>query len=226
MDISWYGHSFFEINGKIDGERVTIAIDPYGKSTGLRPKKTRTDILLLSHEHEDHSNKKAVSGFELDGKIKEPFLINEPGEYEAKGVKVKGISSFHDDNFGEERGENIIFIIEVEGIKVCHMGDFGQKELSKEQADDIVGVDVLLIPVGGLFTISGKEAAKIVGQVEPKIAIPMHYKIPGITLKIEDEKSFLNVIGVKEKEKFKKLKLKKSELDRKEGTEILIMEKT
>jgi len=151
-------------------------------------------------------------------------LIEEPGEYEIGGAKIKGIASFHDNKMGEERGENNIFIVELEDIKVCHMGDFGQKELSKEQTKMIVGVDILLIPVGGNFTISGKEAAKIVGQVEPKIAIPMHYKTPGVNLKIEDEGSFLNVIGIKEKEKIKKLKIKKSELDRKEGTEIIVME--
>ena len=226
MDIIWYGHSFFEIQGKVNGEKIIVAIDPFDNSIGLRPRKTKANILLLSHDHKDHANKKSVEGFDSSGNKKGSFLIDEPGEYEVKGVKIKGVPSFHDKNFGKDRGENNVFIIEIEGIKVCHMGDFGEAQLSKEQANEIVGVDVLLIPVGGEFTISGKEAAKIVGQIEPKIAIPMHYKIPGISLKIQDENNFLNVIGVKEKEKVKRLKIKKFEIDKKEGTEIVIMEKS
>lgn len=226
MDIIWHGHSFFEIQGKTDIGKIVVAIDPFDKSTGLNPKKTRANILLVSHNHPDHSNKEIVVGFSFEGSKTIPFLIDEPGEYEVKGVKIKGISSFHDKNQGKERGENVIFIIEIENIKVCHMGDFGEKELSHKQTKEIVGIDVLLIPVGGKFTITGKEAAKIVGQTEPKIVIPMHYKIKETILDLENENSFLNFIGVKEKEKIKKLKIQKNEIDKKEGTKVIIMEKT
>lgn len=225
MDIIWHGHSFFEIHGKVNGNKIVVAIDPFDDKIGIKPKKTRANILIISHYHSDHSNKNIVSGFSEENKKKEPFLIDEPGEYEVGGAKIKGIFSFHDKVQGKERGDNNIFIIEMEEIKVCHMGDFNEIELSKEQAKEIVGVDILLIPVGGNFTISGKDAAKIVGQVEPKIVIPMHYKIPGVNLEIEDENKFLNVIGLKEKEKLNKLKIQKNELERKEGTEIVIMEK-
>jgi len=222
MDIIWHGHSFFEIQAKVNGNNTVIAIDPYDKTIGFREKKVKADILLISHFHYDHSNLNSVEGRNPNEK---PFLIDEPGEYEVKGIKIKGISSFHDNQEGKERGENNIFLIEAEEIKICHMGDFGQSSLSSEQAEEIVGVDILLIPVGGVYTISGKEAAKIVGQIEPKIVIPMHYKIPGLKINLDDENKFLNVIGVKEKEKIRKLKIKKSDLERKEGTEVIIMEK-
>lgn len=222
MDITWYGHSFFEIQTKKNGEKVVIVIDPYDKSIGLRERSISADIVLVSHHHCDHSNIRCVKG--IDGK--EPFLIDEPGEYEVKGITIKAISSYHDNKEGKERGENNIFLINAEDLKVCHMGDFGQNELSAEQAKEIVGVDILLIPVGGFFTISGKEAAKIIGQVEPKIAIPMHYKIPGLKLDIDDESKFLNVIGVKQKERVKKLKIKNTDIERKEGTDVIVMEKS
>ncbi len=223
MDITWYGHSFFEIQTKKNGEKVVIAIDPYDKSIGLRERKVRADIVLVSHSHYDHSNVKVVQG---GSEGKKPFLIDEPGEYEVKGIKIKAIHSFHDSKEGKERGENNIFLIRAEDLKVCHMGDFGQSELSSEQAKEIVGVDILIIPVGGVFTISGKEAAKTVGQIEPKIVIPMHYKIPELNLKIDDENKFLNIIGIKEKEKVKKLKIKKSDIEREEGTKVVVMERS
>lgn len=227
MEITWYGHSFFEIQGKIPGGKIVIAIDPFDKNIGLSPKKTKAHILLLSHNHSDHANKDIVSNFPSENEQKtEPLLIEEPGEYEVKGVKIKGISSFHDKNGGKERGDNTVFIIDIEDIKVCHMGDFGEEELSNEQAKEIIGIDILLIPVGGKFTISGKEAGKIVSQVEPKIVIPMHYKTKELNMDIEDETSFLNFIGVKEKEKIKKLKIQKNELERQEGTKVISMEKS
>ncbi len=224
MEITWYGHSFFEIQGKTPQGKVVIAIDPFDKKIGIKPKRTRANILLLSHSHHDHANKDIVLGIKSEEKENLPLIIDEPGEYEVRGVKIRGIFSFHDKNKGRERGENTIFLINIENITICHMGDFGEGELSNDQAKEIVGADILLIPVGGKFTISGKEAAKIVSQIEPKIVIPMHYKTKGVNLEIDSEKDFLNFIGVKEKEKVKKIKLQKSELEKKEGTEVVLME--
>lgn len=215
MEILWHGHSFFEIKGKVNENRVTLAIDPFDESIELKPKKTKADILLISHYHRGHSNIKIIEG--------EPFLIDTPGEYEVKGVKIKGIPSFHDKLEGERRGQNTIFKIEVEGIKVCHMGDFGEDQLSSDRLEEIFGVDILLIPVGGTFTLSGKEAAKITGQIEPKIVIPMHYKINDLNLELESEKDFLRALGTGEKEKIKKLKLKAGKI-RTDGTEVILLE--
>lgn len=219
MEIIWHGHSFFEISGKGEEKKVNIAIDPYDESIGLvPPKKVGADILLVSHPHHDHSNTKIF--------YDTPFIINTPGEYEIGGVFIKGIPSFHDNVQGKEGGLNTIFVLDFrgEGINVCYLGDLGETQLSPKILEDIVGVDILFIPVGGKFTISGKEAAKLVGQIEPKVVIPMHYKIPGINLDIDDEKPFLRALGIGEKEKIKKLKIKKEQL-KKEGTEIVLMEK-
>ena len=226
MEIIWHGYSFFEIKGKVSQvfgdnlvrkENVSLAIDPFSEKIGLKiPKKIESDILLISHSHHDHSNKKIIGG--------NPFLIQDPGEYEVRGVKIRGIESFHNSSSEEEIEANIIFVLEIEGIKICHMGDFGEKELSSSQIEEIMGVDILLIPVGGNFTISGKEASKIITRVEPKIAVPMHYKIPGLNIKIDDEKVFLGAIGAGAKEKIKKLKIKKSDIS-KEKTEIVLFDK-
>jgi len=125
MEIIWHGHSFFEIKSRENKNQLKIAIDPFSEEIGLKVPKVEADILLISHDHYDHNNKDAISG--------NYFLVDSPGEYEVKGVFVKAIKSFHDKVEGKERGENLIFLIETEDLRVCHMGDFGQKELEEKQ---------------------------------------------------------------------------------------------
>jgi len=148
MNIIWHGHSCFEIiTTRNKNERVSIIIDPFSKEIGLRVPKLLGDILLVTHQHYDHNNIKAVNG--------DPFVIEEPGEYEIKDIFIQGIFSWHDPKEGKERGPNIIYTIDTpEEIKVCHLGDFGQKELKEEQLEKIGGIDILMIPVGGVYTIS------------------------------------------------------------------------
>jgi L-ascorbate metabolism protein UlaG (beta-lactamase superfamily) len=216
MLISWHGQSFFEIivNYNTKKEKVSLAIDPFNEKSGLKTPKVEAQILLITHPHPGHSNVKTIKG--------EPFIIREPGEYETKGVFVRAISSFHDDKEGKERGENIIYKIIVEDLKLCHLGDFGQKELSERQLDQIGAVDILMIPVGGGFTIDAKRAAGIVSQIEPKIVIPMHYKIPNLKLNIDGVDKFLKVMGAEKTEKKDKLKITKGELTGEE-TEIVVL---
>jgi len=218
MKILWHGHSFFEIKGKTkEGKEVTLVFDPFSEEIGLKPKKVFADILLISHPHFDHANKKIVEG--------EPFIIEMPGEYEKEGVFIKGIESFHDKKEGKERGLNTIYVITLEDISFCHFGDFGEGEkLRPEILEKVYGVDILALPVGGVYTISGKEAAKIVRQVEPKIAIPMHYKIENLNINISDEKEFLKALGEENPERVKTLKIKKSDLEKIEGTKVVLME--
>jgi L-ascorbate metabolism protein UlaG (beta-lactamase superfamily) len=212
MVITWYGQSCF----KIVSEGLTIVIDPFQKEIGLRPPAFAADIVLSTHgQHNDHNNVDAISG--------NPFIITGPGEYEVKGVSIFGVESFHDDKEGQERGLNTIFSIETEELKLCHFGDFGQNELSDAQSESINGPDVIFVPVGGNYTIGGTRAANLVNQMEPKIVIPMHFKIPGLAkdIDIEPVDRFLKEMGAGKKEAVDKLAIKKKTLP--EQMEIVVM---
>lgn len=166
MQITWLGQSCFKIQGK----DVTVITDPYASDIGLKLPRLNADIVTVSHDHHDHNNVDAVNGT--------PFVIDKPGEYEIKNVFVQGIPAYHDTSSGTERGNSIIYLFQIEELKIAHLGDLGAK-LTDEQLEKLEGVDIIFIPVGGTFTIDGKQAAEVVNQLEPRIAIPMHYKIPG-----------------------------------------------
>ncbi len=206
MTITWYGHSCFKINNQ--GGRITIITDPFDKKIGLIPPRGNADIVTISHNHFDHNNIKAISG--------DVFAVEGPGEYEIKGIRIMGISSYHDKKEGQERGLNTIYVIKVDGIKICHLGDMGQEKLTDKQLESIGSVDVLMIPVDGVSTMNAREAVKVVKQVDPIIVIPMHYKLPGLTVKFNDVKDFLKEIGLNGQQAVDKLILKKKDLIGKE----------
>ncbi len=215
MQIIWKGQSCFQIatnHGK--NHQINIVIDPFDETIGLRVPKLEADILLVTHQHHDHNNVKAVSG--------DPFLIEGPGEYEVKEVFIQGISSFHDSSLGKERGLNTIYTIESEDIRLCHLGDLGQKELTSEQVEKIGEVDILIIPVGGIYTISAKEAVKIMSQIEPNIVIPMHYSIPKLKIKLDGLEKFLKTVGLKKLEPLPKLTIKKKDISPEEAKIIVL----
>lgn len=215
MQIIWKGHSCFQIITLLSKDsQVSLVIDPFNESLGLRVPDLSADIVLLTHDHEDHNNLKAVKG--------SPFVIDGPGEYEIKGVYIQGIPAFHDNNFGKDRGRVTIYTIESEEMKICHLGDFGQKELFPEQVEDIGEIDVLLVPVGGNYTIGSQEAPKIIGQIEPKIVIPMHYLLPKVNLKLDGLDKFLKAMGQKATEPLPKLTVKKKDLTV-DGTKIVVL---
>lgn len=215
MQIIWYGQSFFQIlTQKGKEKKVKIVIDPFSEKIGLKPSLLEADILLITHSHEDHNNVKAIKG--------SPFLITGPGEYEIKEVFIEGIPAFHDATEGKERGKTAIYTIETEEIKICHLGDLGQKELTDEQLEQIGEVDILMIPIGGVFTISAKEAAKIISQVEPKIVIPMHYYIPKLKIKLEGLDKFLKTMGIKSPETLNKLQIQQKNLPSEEMKIIVL----
>lgn len=179
MDITYLGHSSFKLRGK----NALVVTDPFGGSIGLPfPKHTAADIVTVSHDHDDHNAIQVIEG--------SPFVISGPGEYEIKGVGIVGMGVYHDDQKGEKRGKNTIYRIELDGLTIVHLGDLGH-ELTSAQVDALDGVDILLVPVGGVYTIDAGLAAKVVGEIEPTIVIPMHYNRPGL-----DQKMFAGVAGV------------------------------
>ncbi|MBI4138404.1 MAG: MBL fold metallo-hydrolase [Candidatus Wildermuthbacteria bacterium] len=205
MQILWKGQSCFYVTcAPVKQDQARVLMDPFDESVGLKMSPVEADIVTVSHGHADHSNVKAAKGA--------PFVINTPGEYEVKGVFIQGIPSYHDDAKGKERGANTIFTVTVEGITLCHLGDLGQKELAADQLEKIGSVDILMIPVGGVYTITGEEAAKIIGQIEPKIVIPMHYALPGLTPKLNSVDEFLRTMGKKGLEAQPKLVVKEKDI--------------
>jgi len=297
MNIIWHGQSCFQItSSQGKNNQASIVIDPFSEDIGLRLPKLEADVVLVSHQHRDHNNVKAVSG--------NPFLIEGPGEYEIKGIFIQGISSFaqaiakgedeataslttraiakgedeataslttraiakgedeataslttraiakamktsfsslpsprkrgsvgedtaaasstHDESSGKARGENTIYTIGTEELRLCHLGDFGQKELTPEQLEKIGEVDVLMIPIGGVYTISAKEAAKIMSQIEPSIIIPMHYLLPKLKIKLDGLDKFLKTMGIKSIEPLNKLSIKKKDISPQEAKIIVL----
>ena len=164
MDITYVGHSSFRIRSKL----ATIVTDPYPSNLGglKYPKHVSADVVTVSHDHEDHAATSQIEGT--------PYIVRGPGEYEVKGVGIIGFSVFHDDQSGMKRGKNTIYRLDVDGISIVHLGDLGHK-LSSEQLENLDGVDVLLIPVGGIYTIDAADAVQVIHDIEPSIVIPMHF---------------------------------------------------
>ncbi len=196
------------------GEKFSILIDPFSPEIGLKLPKTEADVVLVTHGHFDHNYIKGVSG--------NPFVIDSPGEYEIKENFIQGIDSFHDEVQGEKRGSNIIYTVEAEGMRICHLGDLGQKELTPEQLDRIGQVDILMVPVGGTYTLEAKGAVKVISQIEPRIVIPMHYRLPKMKVKLEGVDDFLKAMGRKSAESLPKLLVKKKDLPTEE-TKVVVL---
>ena len=214
--IYWAGQSCFQISVSNSRDHsADIVIDPYGEDTGKLPSMS-ADIVLVTHNHKDHNNVKGVKGT--------PFLVDGPGEYEVKGVFIQGIPSFHDDKEGKEKGLNTIYVVEAEDMRFCHLGDLGQKQLTDEQLEKIDSVDVLMIPVGGEYTIDASAAQKIIGQIEPKIVIPMHYASPKSKEKLEDVSKFLKTMGKNSIVPQDKLIVKESTMPKEGAMEIVVLQ--
>ncbi len=213
MIITWQGHSCFKIQDKISTDGITVVTDPFDKSTGLKVPNFEANIVTVSHDHFDHNNVSSLRG--------NPFIVNMAGEYDVKNVLVEGIESYHDDKKGEERGKNIIYRIEMEDISIVHLGDLGHS-LDNSQLEKLEATDILMIPVGGKYTLDAKKAVEVVSQLEPRIIIPMHYKIPGLKIDIEEVDEFVKELGLKPT-KEEKLKISKKDLPV-EDTELVILD--
>ncbi len=183
MKIQWLGQSCFLM---VSGQGVWVLADPFDPKIGYRAPAVPADIVTTSHAHGDHNYIQAVQG-KFD-------VVNQPGETNLHGIPIKGISSFHDDTRGSQRGQNILFRFTIDGLNVLHCGDLGHL-LSPEQVQAIGPVDVLLIPVGGHYTIDAATAVKVMKQLNPALTIPMHFRTPAVSMPIETIEPFLREAG-------------------------------
>jgi L-ascorbate metabolism protein UlaG (beta-lactamase superfamily) len=162
MEIFWLGHSCFQLRGK----NVTLITDPFSPQLEHSLGKINAPIVTISHNHPGHNFTGGVDG--------DPRIVRGPGEYEISDVLITGVASYHDNKHGQELGRNTIYVIHMDDLIVCHLGDLGHI-LQEEQLEEVADADVLLIPIGGQHTINAAQAAEVISQVEPHIVIPMHY---------------------------------------------------
>jgi L-ascorbate metabolism protein UlaG (beta-lactamase superfamily) len=193
MQVEWYGQSAF----RVGTPEVTIAIDPFGDMSGLASRGMQFEypaiaglvaqLLLVTHEHFDHNGVEVVGG--------DPVILRSTaGRLPSPVGEVTAVASEHDEAAGTERGPNTIFLFELEDLRVCHFGDFGQRALRDEQAQAIGRVDLLFVPVGGGPTVGAQQAAEIVARLAPRWVIPMHYRTPRVGF-LETAEPFLDLLS-------------------------------
>ena len=197
------GHSSFKIKGK----NTSIVTDPFDPGmVGVKFPKTEADIVIVSHNHDDHNKAAQVEGVRK--------VLDTPGEYEIGGTSFIGLPSYHDSEKGADRGKNTIFVIEMDGLRLCHLGDLGHK-LDEGTLEEIGNIDILFVPVGGVYTIDAKLASELVTEIEPKIIIPMHYWDESLNKEsfadLAKVEVFLSEVGLKT-ERLPKLQIKAGEI--------------
>jgi L-ascorbate metabolism protein UlaG (beta-lactamase superfamily) len=197
MDVTWLGHGCFRLRGR----NAAVVTDPYPPSIGLKLSRMDADLVTISHEHENHNYTQVVR----DG----AYEIHGPGEYEVAGVSVIGVPTYHDAEKGTKYGRNTVYLIEIDDVRICHLGDLGHK-LEDAEAEAVASPDVLLVPVGGLTAMNAAQAAEVVRQLEPRYVVPMHYAIPGLKLQLDPLDRFLKEMGVTSAEPQPKLAVQKS----------------
>ena len=183
MDVTWLGQSCFRLRGR----NAAVVTDPYSPSVGPRLR-LDANLVTISHGHEDHSHVQSV---------RDAYVIEGPGEYEVAGVSVQGMPTFHDDEQGAQHGRNTVYVIELDDVRVCHLGDLGHT-LDDHMLETIGNVDVLLVPVGGVNSLDAAKAAEVVRQVEPRYVVPMHFSHPAIRRELAPVERFLKEMGMAE----------------------------
>lgn len=183
MKIKWYGHSCFKLDFSAGPYVVT---DPFDAHVGYPLCNASADIVTTSHGHGDHNYVESIQG--------KPTVLNRAGLFTFDDLVVRAVKTYHDPENGALRGDNLIFIFESDGLKIAHLGDLGHEPDLKQYAA-LEGVDVLLIPIGGYYTIDTPTALKIVERLQPKVTIPMHFNTEVMNFPITDETQFVEATG-------------------------------
>ena len=178
MEITWLGHSCFRLRSR----EAVVVTDPCSPTTGHSIGKLTADIVTISHDHPGHSYLKAVTG--------KPVVIVAPGEYEIGGVFIAGIPTYHEEKKDPQRSKNTAYMIEMDNIRLCHLGDLGHVP-TQTQVEALSDVDVLLVPVGGLHTIDAPKATEVISLIEPRIVIPMHHRTKGSWMPLAKADKFI-----------------------------------
>jgi len=210
LDGNGLGHGFFRVRGR----GAAVVTDPYPPAIGLKLSRMDAEVVTVSHDHENHSYTQVVR----DG----AYEIRGPGEYEVAGVSVIGVPTYHDEQRGARHGRNTVYLIEIDDVRVCHLGDLGHK-LDDAEAEAVASPDVLLVPVGGRTAMNAAQAAEVVRQLEPRYVVPMHYAIPGLKLELDPIDRFLKEMGVTASEPQPKLAVQKSSVSEYE-TKVVVLE--
>ena len=210
MKIEYLGHSSFKLT---ESTGTSVVCDPYDGSVGFEMDKVRADAVTVSHGHFDHNNVKSVEG--------NPIVLDKECSYDLPGVDIDAIKSFHDRQRGKQRGENLIFKFRMDGIDVCHLGDLGE-DCSSELIDLLLPVNVLLIPVGGTYTITAEMAKEYVDRIMPDIVIPMHYKSRDCKLDISKVDEFLDLFDEECVEELEGNELELMRSDFEGGTKVIV----
>lgn len=187
MKIEWFGHDCFRLTSA-DGTRILT--DPFNEKVGYKVPHVETDLVTCSHGHYDHHSVEVVKGH--------PPVIDKPGKHLFKGIAITGTPTWHDHEQGKARGENTVFTYEIDGLRIAHMGDLGHVP-DKAQVAAIGHIDIMMVPVGGYFTIDAAEAIEVIQLFSPRIVIPMHFKTPVMNFPIAGVDVFLRLAGAAEK---------------------------
>lgn len=206
MEIIWYGHACFRLKGR----QGTVVTDPYDKSVGLSLPNLKADIITISHDSPHHNAIDSVKG--------EYKIVDSPGEYEINDIFVTAVNM---DSAKNSSSHNIVYVIDLEDIKVCHMGDLNRVP-SQSQVEDMGNIDVLLVPVGGGQALNATQAAEVISLIEPYMVIPMHYQLPGLKIEFDPVSKFLKEMGITKSETIDSLKITPATLP--EETQIILLE--
>jgi len=219
MTIQWLGQSCFKITVKSPNSSDTIIMtDPFSNTCGLKKLKNSADIITIHNDQSKKIDYKSIKGTQ---NTPQPFIIKGPGEFETNNIFVYGAATTCDNDKNKKKEKNTIYLIRAEHMNIAHLGNICQKELTPKQLEIIEDADILLIPVGNKETINAKEANQIVSQVEPRVIIPMRYKIPGLKIDLDDVNKFIKETGHKQEE-LDKLKITKKDLPQEE-TKLIVL---